>query len=154
MRSLLGDGDAHGTGGTGDDPLGGLNIVGIEVGHLDLGDLGELLLGELADLVALGNARAALEAQGLLDQVSRRRSLADEVKGLVLVDGDLNGDNVAGLLLGLGIERLAELHDVDASGTKGGADGRRGVGGASGNLKLDEVGDLLLSHRGTFLMLG
>ena len=35
-KSLLSDGDAHGAGGTGDDLLGGINVVGIEVRHLDL----------------------------------------------------------------------------------------------------------------------
>ncbi len=74
---LLGDGDAHGASGTGDDLLSGLDVVGIEVGHLDLGDLGELLLSELANLIALGNSGTALELELLLDQVSRRRGLGD-----------------------------------------------------------------------------
>ena len=65
---LLGDGDAHGASGTGDDLLSGLDVVGIEVGHLDLGDLGELLLSELANLIALGNSGTALELELLLDQ--------------------------------------------------------------------------------------
>ncbi len=60
--ALLGDGDAHRAGGAGNDLLGGINVVGIEVGHLDLGDLGELLVGELADLVALRNGGAAYSA--------------------------------------------------------------------------------------------
>lgn len=72
-KSLLSDGDAHGTGGTGDDLLGGVNVVGIEVRHLDLGDLGELLLGELTNLVGLGLSGTRLEVQLLLDEVSRRR---------------------------------------------------------------------------------
>ena len=133
-------------GGAGDDLLGGLDVVGVEVGHLDLGDLGELLLGELADLVALGDAGATLEAELLLDELSGGRGLADEVEGAVLVDRDLDGDDVAGLVLRGGVKRLAELHDVDLGGTEGGADGRRGVGAAGGNLELDEVDDLLLSH--------
>lgn len=65
-KSLLSDGDAHGAGGTGDDLLGGVNVVGIEVRHLDLGDLGELLLGELTNLVGLGLSGTRLEVQLLL----------------------------------------------------------------------------------------
>ena len=112
----------------------------------DLGDLGELLLGELADLVALGDAGATLEAQLLLDELGSGRGLADEVEGAVLVDRDLDGDDVAGLVLRGGVERLAELHDVDLGGTEGGTDGRRGVGAAGRDLELDEVDDLLLGH--------
>ena len=140
---LLGDGDAHGASGAGDDLLGGLDVVGVEVRHLDLGDLGELLLGELADLVALGHARAALDAELLEDELGRRRGLGDEVEGLVLVDGDLDGDDVAGLVLGGSVEGLAELHDVHAGSAKGGTNGRRGVSGACGDLELDELRDLL-----------
>ncbi len=44
-KSLLSDGDADGAGVLAMDLLlGGVNVVGIEVRHLDLGDLGELLL--------------------------------------------------------------------------------------------------------------
>lgn len=81
-KSLLSDGDAHGTGGTGDDLLGGVNVVGIEVRHLDLGDLGELLLGELTNLVGLGLSGTRLEVQLLLDEVSRRRVLVMKEKDL------------------------------------------------------------------------
>ena len=106
---LLGDGDAHGASGTGDDLLSGLDVVGIEIGHLDLGDLGELLLSELANLIALGNGGTALELELLLDQVSRRRGLGDEGERTILVDGNLNGDDVAHLVLRSSVERLAEL---------------------------------------------
>ena len=41
------------------------------------------------------------------------------------------------------VERLAELHDVDAVLAQGGADRRRRVGGAGGDLQLDECQDLL-----------
>lgn len=40
-------------------------------------------------------------------------------------DGDLDGDDVAGLLGRLGIVFLAERHDVHTLGTKRRADGRR-----------------------------
>src|SRR5690606_4710122 len=56
-----------------------------------------------------------------------------------------HGDDQAflGLSLGLGVELLAELHDVHALLTQRGPDGGRGVRLAGGNLELDLPGDLL-----------
>ena len=45
-----------------------------------------------------------------------------------------------------GVERLAELHDVDTLSTQSGADRRSRVRSASRNLQLNEAGDFLLSH--------
>jgi hypothetical protein len=46
VRTLVGlalpDRDPHRAGGAGDLELGGREVVGVEVGHLDLGDLGDL----------------------------------------------------------------------------------------------------------------
>ena len=83
--------------------------------------------------------------------MSRRRGLGDEGERTILVDGNLNGDDVAHLVLRSSVERLAELHDVDLSSTQGGADRRSRVSLASGDLKLDDGGDFLLSHVKTFL---
>ena len=55
-------------------------------------------------------------------------------------------DDGAGLVLRLGVERLAELHDVDALGAEGRADRRSRVGGTRGDLQLDKAGLLLFSH--------
>ena len=60
-----------------------------------------------------GSPEPLLERQRLLDQHGRRRRLGDERERAVLEDGDLDGDDPAVLGLGLGVERLAELHDVD-----------------------------------------
>jgi hypothetical protein len=48
------DGDAHGAGGAGDLELGGVEVVGVEVGHLDLGDLGDLGVGDRAGRLLAG----------------------------------------------------------------------------------------------------
>ena len=53
------------------------------------------------------------------------------------------GDDPPVLLLGLRVERLAELHDVDAVLTERGADRRRRVGLPAGDLELDECEDFL-----------
>lgn len=96
------DQDAHGASGTRHDLLGRLDVVGVEIGELGLGDLGKLSLRERAHLVALRNAAALLDAKSLTDENSRRRGLADEVDGLVLIDRDLDGDNRIALVLRLG----------------------------------------------------
>ncbi len=150
-KSLLGDGNAHGAGGAGDDLLSGINVVSIEVRHLDLSDLGELLLSKLTNLVGLGLSGTALELELLLDQVSCRRSLADKGERAILVHRNLNRDDVTLLVLRSGIERLAELHDVDLSSTQCRANGRSGVSSASRNLELNDGGNFLLSHVKTFL---
>ena len=84
----------------------------------------------------------------LLDQDGGGRRLGDEVEGAVLVDRDLDRDDRARVLLGLGVERLAELHDVDAVLPQGGADRRRRVGGARGDLEVDQGEDFLGDGRG------
>src|SRR5690606_10977864 len=48
------DRDAHGAGGAGDLELGRLQVVGVEVGHLHLGDLLDLGHGDAAGHVAPG----------------------------------------------------------------------------------------------------
>ena len=69
---------------------------------------------------------ALLDAGGLLEQERRRRRLGDERERPVLVDRDLGRDHHAALVLGRGVVRLAEVHDVDAVRTERGTDRRRG----------------------------
>src|SRR3954462_7014873 len=141
------DRDAHGTRGTGDDLRGGVQVVGVEVGHLGGGDLADLRLGDLGDLGLVRLAGALPPARGLEDHPGGRRRLGDEGEGAVLVDRDLHRDHPATLRLGRGVVRLAELHDVDAVLTQRGADRRSRVGGAGLDLELDEPRDLLLLGR-------
>src|SRR3954447_2283425 len=138
------DGDAHGTRGAGDDLRGRVDVVGVEVGHLALGDLPDLRLADRSDLGRVRLARALLDTGRLEDQPSRRRSLGDERERAVLVDGDLDRYDVAALGLGRGVVLLAELHDVDAVLAQRRPDRRGGGGGTGVDLELDEAGDLLL----------
>ena len=140
------DADAHAAGGTGDDLHRGLDVVRVQVGHLRLGDLTELILGQRADDLQLRDASAALDAESLLDQKRRRRGLAYEGEGLIFVNGNLNRDDGASLVLRLGIECLAELHDVDTLGTECRTDRRSRVRCTSRDLKLDKPRYILLSH--------
>src|ERR687885_1620752 len=114
---------AHRAGGPRDDLRGLVDVVRVEVRQLALRDLAQLRLGDLRHLVAVRLARALLDAGRLLDEHSRRRRLRDKREGAVLVDRDHDGDRRARLVLRLGVERLAELHDVDAVLAEGGADG-------------------------------
>src|SRR4051812_25353796 len=100
------DGDAHRPGGAGDDLLGGVEVVGVEVGHLALGDLADLRPADRRGLVGVRLARALLDTRGLEDQPRSRRSLGDERERAVLVDGDLDRYDVAALRLGRGVVLL------------------------------------------------
>src|SRR5215216_4984166 len=145
-------GDAHGTSGALDDLHGRLFVVRVEVGHLGPGDLTHLFLGQLADLLLVRDAGALLQTCGLLDELRGRRGLGDERERTILVDGDLDGDDVAAHRLGLGVVRLAEVHDVHAVRTESGTDGRGRRRGTGLELHLDECGDLLLRrHSSVFL---
>src|SRR5690606_21055858 len=99
-RPSVGDADAHGTGGAGNDLGGGVGVVGVEVDHLALGDLADLVLGERPDLVGVRRTRTLADACRLLDELGGRRGLGDEGEGTVFVDRDLHRDDVATLRLG------------------------------------------------------
>src|SRR5436190_24290015 len=73
--SSVPDGDAHGTGGAGDDLRRGVDVVGVEVGHLALGDLADLRPADGRDLVDVRLAGALLDTGRLEDQARRRRRL-------------------------------------------------------------------------------
>src|SRR3954451_25369828 len=134
---------AHRAGGARDDLRRLVDVVRVEVGELALGDLAHLGHRDPRDLLAVRLPGALLDAGGLLDEHRGRRRLRDERERAVPVDRDHDGDRGAGLILGLRVERLAELHDVDAVLAQGRADGRRGWRLAAGGLELDRGEDLL-----------
>ena len=59
--------------------------MAVQVGHLGLGDLGDLSLGDGSDLVLVGDTGTALQAAGLHDQQGSRRRLGDEGEAAVSV---------------------------------------------------------------------
>ena len=105
----------------------------------------QLSFGDLADLLEVRHAGALLQVDRLLDQHRCRRRLGDEGERAVLVDGDLDRDGRAVVLLRLGVERLAEVHDVDAVLTERGTDRRGRVGLSARDLQLDQC-HYLLGH--------
>src|SRR5579859_5710843 len=60
--------DAHGTGGARHLGLGRVDVVGIEIGHLDACDLGQLRVGDRADGFASGGRRALVDRGRLTEQ--------------------------------------------------------------------------------------
>src|ERR1700744_1085842 len=118
--------------------------VAIQILHLLLGDLAHLRLAHLAGLVAPRRLRAGLNLGGLLQEVGHRRRLHLEGEGTVRIDGDDYGDRgILLFLLGLGVERLAELHDVETSLTKRGTDRGRRIRRTGRDLKLQVSGHFL-----------
>src|SRR6185312_12621856 len=101
---------AHRPCGAGDDLRRRVDVVGVEVRHLLLGNCVQLSLGDLRHLLAVRLGRALLQREGLLDQDRRGRALGHECERAILVDGDHDRDHGAGVGLRLGVERLDELH--------------------------------------------
>src|SRR5262249_19805055 len=97
-----------------------LDVAGVPGRQLPLGYLAQLLLGDRAHLRPVGLAGALGDAKRLADQHGGRRGLRDEGERAVLVDGDDHRDDGTRLALRLGVERLAELHDVDPVLAQGG----------------------------------
>src|SRR5438046_136904 len=103
----------------------------------------DLLARHLPHLLLPRLAGALLDPRRALQEHRRRRRLGDEGEGAVGVDRDDDRDDEARLRLRLGIERLAELHDVDAALAEGRPD-RRARGRLPGwDLQLDLRDDLL-----------
>src|SRR3954452_17067659 len=152
-RSVL-DRDAHLAGGAGDDALGSVEVVGVEVGHLGLGDLADLRPGDRRHLDALRGGGALLHTGGLEDQTGGGRGLGHEREGAVLIDRDLDRHDLATLRLGRRVVGLAELHDVDAVLAERGADRRRRRGCTGVDLQLDDRCELLLGGHESFCFLG
>src|ERR1700680_4761492 len=77
------DGETHRARGALDDPHGVVDVVGVEVLHLQLRDLTHLVTRDLADLVTVGDGRSLLHPGRLLEQVVGGGSLRDEGEGAV-----------------------------------------------------------------------
>ena len=107
--------DAHRAGGAGDLQLGGLEVVGVEVGHLDLGDLGDLRVGDRAgDGLRPGSGTPCRGRRPAGSAPSVGGVFRTKVNERSSKIGDLDRDDRAPLRLGLGVVLLAEVHDRHA----------------------------------------
>src|SRR2546421_2006382 len=138
------DRDPHGAGGSLDDLHCLSDVIGVQVGQLQLGDAAQLVPADRPHprLVRIGGPLGG--AGRLLEEDRGRRGLQDELEGPILVDRHLYGDDRAGLGSGSLVVAADELHDVDAVGAEGGTDRRGGRGLAGRDLELDHGPDLLL----------
>ena len=93
----------------------------------------------LPTLFLCGSAEPFARLHGALDQHRHRRRLGDERERAVREDRDHHRDDQAFLVFArrLGIERLAEIHDVDALRTERRTHRRRRRGLARRDLQLD-----------------
>src|ERR1017187_7312552 len=80
---LVDDLNTHVAGRAGDDANTGFLGLGIKVFGLEPVDFGQLLPGDLTDLVLIGFGRAARDIGRLLEQDGGRRGLQDEAERLV-----------------------------------------------------------------------
>ena len=139
VKKLLLNDNAHAAGSAGDHAHGGFHAGSVQVGHLLLGDLAQIFLGQLGDLSLVGDAGAGLQAASLLDQNGSGGSLGDEREGTVGVNGDHHGDDQVAFVLGALIEFLGELHDVDTVLTQSGANRGSRSCLTGGNLQLNQT---------------
>src|SRR6185312_15107825 len=139
--------EAHGPRRADEHLAGAVEVLGVEIDHLLLRDFADLLHRDLADRALAGGLRALLDARRFHQEVRVRRRLRHEGEAAIGIGGDDHRDRHARLqLLGLRVERLAELHDVEAALAERRTDRRRWIRLARRHLQLDEPNNLL-RHR-------
>src|SRR6266446_5704096 len=143
LELRLNDVDAHAAGGAFDGAHGRVDGIRVQVHKLGLRDLAHLGPRHLADLVLVRHGRRLGDARRPLQQDGCGGSLDHEGEGPVGKDRDHHGEDQTLLGSRLGIEALAELHDVHAVLAEGWPHGGRRVGLARGNLQLHHRLDFL-----------
>src|SRR5690348_17625885 len=136
--------ETHAARAAGDGAHGRVQIRRGQVGLLLLGDVFQLLARHLAHLVGVRLGRTLLQPDRFLQQHGGGGGLGDEREAAVRIRGDDHRDRQTLLdLLRGGIERLAELHDVEAALAQRRTDRRAGVGLTGLDLQLDVTDDFL-----------
>src|SRR5712691_5795445 len=143
LELQLDDVDAHAAGGAFDGAHGRVDGIRVQVHELGLRDLAHLGPRHLADLVLVRHGRRLGDARRPLQQDGRGRSLDHEGERPVSKDRDHHGEDQSLLGSRLGVEALAEFHDVHAVLAEGRPHGGRRVGLARGNLQLHHRLDFL-----------
>jgi prolyl-tRNA editing enzyme YbaK/EbsC (Cys-tRNA(Pro) deacylase) len=91
----------------------GVQVGGVQVGQLALGDRADLVAGDPAAGLVAGTLRALGSAEGLANQEAGRRRLVAQVVGAVLEDGHHDRHDLAALGGGLVVVLELELPRVD-----------------------------------------
>src|SRR5665213_2750680 len=130
--------DAHAARSARNGAHGRFHVRGGQIRLLGGRDFLDLLARDLAHLGGVRRAAALLNADRLADQHRGGRGLHDEGEAAVAIHRDDHGNRQPLLqLLGLRIELLAELHDVDTLLAQCRTDRWRGVRGTRRHLQLD-----------------
>src|SRR5580704_710871 len=121
-----------------------VQIGGVEVDKLDLGDFLHLLLGYLADFVAVGLRGAFHDSRGARQKNRSRRRFQNKSKRAVGINRHQHRKNHSvGFFRGLGVELLAKIHNVQAMWAERRTDRRRRRSLASRKLQLNRRLNLL-----------
>src|SRR5215472_9470373 len=123
----------------------GREARGREILDLGLGDFLNLRAGNLAHLVLVGGRAALFDACRLEQQHRSGRTLGHEGERAVRVDRNDHRYDQSLHVLGLRVESLAELHDVDAALAQRGTDRWGWIRATRRYLQLD-LTDYFLSH--------
>src|SRR5260370_39552503 len=85
--------------------------MAVEVRHLLLGGLLDLLLGHPADDLRADRLGARFDARGLLEEIAHRRGLGDEYEATVLENGDHHRNRNTGFhLLLTRVQMPSKIH--------------------------------------------
>src|SRR5690606_33191935 len=114
-----------------------LDVDGVEVRHLDLGDLADLIARHAAGDLGLDVRCRLVDPSRLAQQIGSRRRLGDEAEGAIFVDGDDDRDDLAHLPRRTFVVLLAEIHDRHTMLTERRANRRRRRRFAGRYLELD-----------------
>ncbi|EDM30824.1 hypothetical protein RTM1035_06353 [Roseovarius sp. TM1035] len=138
--------DAHGPRAAQNDLHSGVDVVRVQVFPLGFRDFAHLRDGHGASRRTTRGLGPGLQLGRFLEEIGRRRRLDRQLKGLVLIVGNHDRARCARLKIrSLGVERLAEFHDIDAALTQCRAYGRAGVGLPGFHLQLERP-DKFLGH--------
>ena len=84
----------------------------IQVRHLHLSDLTDLVFGDGSNFSLVGNSGTGFQVAGFLQQNCCRRGLGDEAEASVRIYSDDNGDDQIALVSGSCIELFCKLNDI------------------------------------------
>src|SRR5258708_6644346 len=147
MGSALHHVEAHRPGAAFDNLGRSVEVVRVQILHLDLSNVSKLRTANGARGCLSRLLRSFLDLRRLLEEERSWRGLGQEGEATIRIDGYYGRDRCALLeLLRRGVERLAEFHDVDAALPECRPDRRRWIGSAGRHLELDISGNFLCHY--------